>query len=357
MIKRLCVLLCLTMSAVSMMADEQVDIILSEEHPKQTTEYPGFCNIFVSMGETDDNDSTPVTIQIENLSESSSILLFDRAYSEKNLKEMSIVFHKNFPGNKGNRVIETSDNSSNLVLIEAGQKRFLPKLVVEKDKLSQCTLPLYIARSKEKKILSISIGKTKMEIVDKNVVELNIKVEVKDDEDLVKLNGEYEALVNELSTKTFIDCPKNSHAKSLKKQKAPYQERIDKLTEQLSSIIVTKGWLESDKKYKDCNDLKKKVEAIDLSKYEKKCEKKHPVTPAHNCNYCNMTLSQVLKSLERIYKQLDTRKITKEAALEEANGLYNACTNGKCPKLADRWKTGSSEKSSITNYYNRIKNF
>lgn len=355
--KRILLLLFMSLSVVGMMADELVNIVLSEEHPKQTTEYPGLCNIFVTMGETNNEDSITVIIQIENLSETSSILLFDHAYSEKNLKQMSIVFHKNFPGNKGNRMIDTSEDSGGLLLIEPGQKRNLPSLFVTKDMIRQCILPLYVAKPKEKKFLIISLGQTKMEILDKNIVKLNIKAELKDDEDFVRLHGEYEALMKELADKIFVNCPKNTHAKSLKKQEAPYQEKIVKLKESISSVMTAKGWPDTSKKYLAFDELKKKVDNIDLTQYEKKCEKSHPVKPTHNCQYCNLTLSQALKTMERTYKQLDTRKISKDAAIAEANRLYNACVSSQCPKLSDRWKKGGSEKGVIENYYNRIKNF
>lgn len=342
------------MSTLVMMADEQINIVLSKDHPEKATEYPGFCNIFVTMGETDDDGTTPVSIQIENLSESSQILLFDRAYSEKTLKDMSIVFHKQFPGNKGYRVIESANDLNELVLIEPGQKRILPKLIVDKEKSKQYRLPLYVAKTKEKKILKIFVGKTKMEIADKNIIEMNIKVEIKEDENIIRLNEEFENLLNELKTKSFIYCPKNTHASSLKKQKAPYQSRIDKIKGSIDSVLTANGWTATNKEFASYDELKSKVENIDLSEYVSKCNKPHP--DPHKCQYCNKTLNQILKDMERTYKQLDNRRITKEAALTEANKLIGACSEEKCP-LNKKWKNGGGEKSSIENYYNRIKNF
>lgn len=356
MIKRQLIFIILCMSTLVTMADEQINIVLSEDHPKKATEYPGFCNIFVTMGDTDDDGTTPVSIQIENISESSQILLFDRAYSEKNLKDMSIVFHKQFPGNKGNRVIESADDLNELILIEPGQKRILPKLIVDKEKSKQCRLPLYVAKTKEKKILKIFVGKTKMEIADKNIIEMNIKVEIKADENIIRLNEEFESLQNELKTKSFINCPNNTHASSLKKQKAPYHSRINKIKGSIDSVLTANGWTAADKEFASYDELRRKVGNIDLSEHVRKCNKHHHVIPIHNCQYCNKTLSQILKAMERTYKQLDNRRITKEAALTEANKLINACSEEKCP-LNKKWKNGGIEKNSIENYYNRIKNF
>lgn len=348
--------LCLSFCYVQ--ADEKVSITLDDEHQKQTMEYPGLCNIFIYKGETDKEDMTQVTVQIENLSESNYIILFDRAYSEKNLKSMSIVFHKNFPGRKGERNIESFSDSREIVVVEPGQKRMIPKLQIAIGETKTCSLPLYVARNKDTKFLSITIGKEKMEILDKTIIELDIKVEQKDDEDFLKLNNQYESLVKELSNISFINCPTNKHSSSLKKQEAPYLQKIKDLEEAINTTFSAKEVSHESKAYDSYQELKQKVAEIDLKSYEKKCEKRHGTTSdSHKCKDCSLTLEQIFKTLERSYKKLHQRQISKDEALAEANRLYNACTKGSCPNLKAKWNNGGTYRTSIENYYNRIINF
>ena len=77
-------------------ADEQREVKLNDDNPQKTIEFVN-CIIFVSKGETDDDENTKVAIEIENKDESNVVILFGHAFYEKDLKKQSpsIRFDKN----------------------------------------------------------------------------------------------------------------------------------------------------------------------------------------------------------------------------------------------------------------------
>ena len=96
------------MTYLPSLADEQKKITLNNnDHTSETIEL-AYCNIFVSLKNVDENDNAEILIELENIHESNTLLLFDRAYDEKTLKKIypSIRYDKVFGGSKGKRYIK-----------------------------------------------------------------------------------------------------------------------------------------------------------------------------------------------------------------------------------------------------------
>jgi len=87
-----------------MLADEQKDITLSDNHNVETVTLPSLCNIFVSLIVGDD-DIGNLSLQIENIGEENLLLLFGADFNEEYLKRLTpkITYHKIFGGTKGMR--------------------------------------------------------------------------------------------------------------------------------------------------------------------------------------------------------------------------------------------------------------
>ena len=77
-------LICLMSTCV--MADEQKKVTLSSNHDNEMISL-SYCNIFVNLKEVDDGVGE-VSIEMENLSESKVLILFDRSYTEKQVNEI-----------------------------------------------------------------------------------------------------------------------------------------------------------------------------------------------------------------------------------------------------------------------------
>lgn len=343
------------LAAISTFADEQKKVKLDDGHTKEQVRL-GYCNVFVTRADIDDDGNAKVTVEIENLDESNVIILFGHAYPEKELKKLSpsITFDKNFPGTKGQRNIDTYKEARNVLFIEPSEKIMLPEISVRSTETQLCRLPLYIAKYKDKKFLGTTTRTNKMLLLEKQILELEIEVEVKPDEDFIRLEKECNDLIEDISNQTF--CTNSKHKPSLERQEAPYKEKIGKIKSEIDEIVSRHNWYTSDRGYQRYNGIKQKLDAIDFSRYEGDCGKKHggtKPTPNPGCKYCKLTPQQIYHKLDDYYKKIyssNNRKATKDAVMSDVNLLYN------CGKHSPAWKN-SDYKSKIIERYNRINNF
>jgi hypothetical protein len=344
-------------AALATYADEQQRVKLDDDHVKEQIRL-GYCNIFVTKVDSDDEGNAKVTVEIENLDETNVIILFGHAYPEKELKKLSpsITFDKNFPGTKGHRNIDTYREARNVIFIEPSEKSMLPEIQVKSGEIELCRLPLYIAKYKDKSLLGASNGRNKLLLMEKQVLELEIEVEIKPDEDYLRLERECNDLIDEISKQTFCNNPK--HRPSLDKQEAPFKEKIRKINAEIAEIVHQRFFSSDSTNY---NTLKQKLDKIDFAKYESDCgnprnHRKATPSSRHNCKYCNSTLQQIYHKLDDYYQKIYSRKTTKESVMADVNLLYKCCTDGNCSKHAPSWNS-SEYKSKITDRYNRISNF
>lgn len=349
-------------AALSTFADEQKRVKLDDGHSKEQVRL-AYCNVFITKIDSDDDGNAKVTVEIENLDESNVIILFGRTYPEKELKKLSpsITFDKNFPGTKGRRNIDTYREARYDRFIEPSEKNMLPEIQVKSGEVQLCRLPLYIAKYKDKKFFGGSTGRNKMLLMEKQILELEIEVEVKPDEDFIRLEKECDNLIEELGKQTFCNNPK--HKVSLERQESPYKDRINGIKSEIDDIISRHNWYTSDRGFQRYNGLKQKLDAIEFSNYEGDCgiAKNHKSVPPrrHSCKYCNLSLQQIYHKLDDYYKKIynsSNRKATKDGVMSDVNTLYRCCTDGNCTKHSSSWNN-SEYKSKITDRYNRISNF
>ena len=340
-------------AALGSYADEEISVKLNDEHTKEQV-HLDYCNIFVTKVDSDDDGNAKVTVEIENINEKYVIILFGHAYPEKDLKKLSpsITFDKYFNGTKGDRDIDIYREARN-VFINPPEKSMLPEIQVKSGEVKTCRLPLYFAKTK---------GKNKMLLMNREILELKIEVEVKPDEDYIRIEKECNDLIEEISKQTFCNHPK--HKTSLESQEAPYKTRIGNIKKEIDDII-NRRWFSndtSDKGYQRYDALRQKLDTIDFTAYEGDCgnSRNHrgtnPPRPRHSCKYCNSSLQQIYHKLDDYYKKIYNRKATKESVMADVNLLYKCCTDGNCSKHASSWNS-SEYKSKITDRYNRISNF
>lgn len=337
-------------------ADEQKRVKLDDGHLREQVRL-GFCNIFVTKVETDDEGNAKVSIEVENLDETNIIILFGHAYPEKDLKKLSpsITFDKNFPGTKGLRNIDTYRKIRNVIFVEPSEKSMLPEIQVKDGEIQLCRLPLYIAQYKDKRFLGANLGRNKLLLMEKQILELEIQVEVKPDEDFIRLEKDANMLIEELSKITFCNHPR--HKPTLEKQETPYKERILKINSEIDDIVARHKWSSSDRGYQRYSELKQKIDTIDFKAYEKECGRKHSSDGASksvaSCKYCNLSPQQIFHKLDDYYKKIyssSNRKATKGSVMADVNLLYG------CRHHSASWKK-SEYNARITDRYNRINNF
>lgn len=323
-------------------ADEEKAVKLNDSIRQKTIEFAN-CNIFVSKGETDDDENTKVAIEIENKDESNVVILFGHTYPEKELKKLSpsIRFDKKYP--KTNRSLDTFKEGKNVLFIDPtnDKQKIIEGIQIKKDEKYSCHLPFYIAKYKSNK-------RNKMLILEREILELEIEVEVKPDMNFIRLENECNDLIDSIGKKTF--CPNAKHKPSLEKQKSLYKERIDSLV----SVIIgfRDKYYSQDKGYKRYDELKQKLDGIQFVEID--CGGPHtPPPPPKKCKYCNLSAQQIYHKLDDIYKKIynsNNRKATKNSVMSDVNLLYN------CSRHSGTWKKSNFE-SKIRERYKQICNF
>lgn len=328
-------------------ADEQKKITLNNnDHTSETIEL-AYCNIFVSLKDVDDNDNAEIVIELENVHESNTLILFERAYGEKTLKKMSpsITYDKVFGGSKGKRYIDICPDIKYTNQIKSSEKtKLFVKTGSEKTPLT-CKLPIYIAKNKNK-------SGSKMLLLAKEVIELEIQVQLKPDEKFISITEAYNALIKEIDSDIFCSN-KNHKGEPLIIKKSKYREKINNLKKEIYKIRDERGYFLSDKTYQKYMELTNKLDSISIEeRIINSCPndviKKHYVQ-THSCKHCGLSYEQIYKKLENHFIDIHNGKKTKAQVMSDVESLYSCVSKNK---------KRSAKKSimyGITRYYNKIK--
>ncbi len=344
--------------AMTTWADEQKKITLSNDNTKETINL-SYCNIFVTLLNPDSDDEFgQVLIEIENLDEQKILALFHKPYKEKEVKKLrpSFKYDKLFGGTKGKRIIDPYNlETGQDVFIEPSNKYQLAAFNAPAGSEMAVKLPIYLSKPKSG-IVERILGKEKLLLLRKQVIELDITVELKPSAEYLGLVDECKKLKKDVDNAVF--CTSNKHRPGVEQQKEPYLKRINDLKAKIDAAISAHGWNTSDGGYQRYNAIKEDLAKIDLSKQEGICRphRSDPVPP-HSCAYCNLSLQQIYHKLDDLYKKIYTssdRAATKASVIGQVNGMYNCCTDPKCSKHASAWRSGGDYKNKIIERYNRI---
>lgn len=347
------------LAAMTGWADEQKKITLSNDNTKETVSL-SYCNIFVTLMNPDsDDDFGQVLIEIENLDEAKILALFNTPYKEKQIKKLkpSFQYDKLFGGTKGKRIIDPYNlETGQDVFIEPSNKHQLAAFHAPAEKEMVVKLPIYISKPKEGIVEKI-LGKEKLLLLRKQLIELDINVELKPSAEYLGMVDEYEQLKKEIDNTVF--CTSKKHRESIEQQQAPYVKKIDDLKAKIDAAIANHGWQPGDGGYERFNAIKVNIEKeIDLNKHQGLCRQhRAPITPKHQCAYCNSSLQQLYHKLDDLYKKIYTssdRQATKASVMGQVNAIYNCCTSPDCANHAQKWNAGGDYKNKIIERYNRI---
>lgn len=317
-------------------------------HNKETISLP-YCNIFVELQIENEDGPYGISIKMENISEDKELYLFDKSYNEKTLKQMNLVYDKIFPGVKRKRITEACEHiSESYRLLPSSETKSILNFHCNENTI-KCRLPIYIARYDEKNF--IIVKKTRISLAQKEVIELDIDVEIKPDEDLVRLSEATENLIEEIKRQTFCS---NKHHKGTSAQQlySIYNESIDELKRQVSRIISLRGYMSRDKSYKNFMAIYDKLNSINLKQLTiTSCDndKEKPIVPIrHKCQYCSLSAEDIYKKLESYFIDLHNGKKTKGQVMGNVEALY------KCAQKNNIRNIGSYMQG-ITKYYKGIK--
>ena len=357
--KKLLLSLVCCLAALNGWADEQRKVTLSNDNTKETINL-SYCNIFVSLLNPDSDDTPLVQVEVENLDESKLLALFNKAYTEKQVKKLkpSFQYDKLFGGTKGKRIIDPYNlETGKDLFIEPSNKYALGAFQVQAEKTLKVHLPIYLAKGKDG-IVERILGKEKLLLLRKQVIEIDIDVTTKPSAEFLGTQDEVEKLKKEIRGTVF--CTAKKHKQSVEEQQEPYKKKISDLKAKIDGIISAHGWAAGDGGYKRYSALKDELDKIDLDSQKGTCSQ-HRAAPAktgHSCSYCQLSLQQIYHRLDDLYKKIysaSDRQAMKKSVMSQVNALYTCCTAADCAKHAKDWKSGGGGyKSKITERYNRI---
>lgn len=339
--KKIVISLLLCLVAMTTWADEQRKVTLSTDQTQQTINL-AYCNIFVKMIE-EDGENAKVVVELENLSETKVLLLFDRSYSEKSVKRMSpsIRFDKTFGGTKGKRVIDAcSQQLSRVMKFQPSDKYALPQVTVANGSKEVVKLPIYISKWK---------GTKKLILLEKQIIELEVEAELRPSAEYVGLTDE----VGQLEREKL--CSHSGHSPKLARQKEQFQEKIDALKQKIDDAIAAHGWSEGDGGYTRYQALKARLDAIDIDAQVVSNCGRHGA-PRDECGNCKLSLQTIYQRMDDLYKRIynsGDRQATKQSLMPQVNALYTCASQHRTHKA--QWQRGGDYKNKIQERFNRIK--
>lgn len=327
----------------SVFADEQKMITLNNDnHQSEIIELDEFCNIFVSLVDVDDEGNAKISIKLENAHESYSLMLFFGEYPENVLKKSPfyIRYDRHFGGRKGDRSVDYCSIIGNNIIIRPSEKSGSIVVSGTENAPIICKLPIYIAKKKYK----CSWSKT-MSLLEKVVIELNIQVQLKPDEDYVRISEAYNTLIKEMDSEYF--CTNKDHkGPSYSVLKRKYEKKIEQLKEEIIAVKNSRDYFDTDSEYKKFLVIYFALDAISI---EARKVSSCPNDKRHNCKYCNLSCEDIYVKLEDYYQAIYAGKVSKSQVVAEVEALYT------CFKKNTRRSCDSKYKSKITKFYDKIK--
>ena len=349
--------LCCLLGSTMAWSDEVKNVRLSSDHTREIVQL-GFCNVMVTLTNAENDDQTAtVRMEVENLDQTNiKLALFDRSYSPSALKKMRTPMKIGFNEQTvAPYTYSTGDGARQMLLLNPSQTESLPMLSIPADAEAVCTLPIYMAKEKQN-FLDKILGKKKLVLMEKVVVELHITAELKPSQEYLNMQSAVETLKRDVQGTTF--CNNRAHRpQSIERQMEPYKQRLDALMAQIDGAIASRGGADaaSARRYVALkNDLTTNVV---LENRVGDCGRHNVPRTGHQCQYCSWSLSRIYQEMDRIYRTIynsSDRQATKAANMAKVNALYQCCTATDCSRHRQAWSRGGTDKTTIERCYSRI---
>lgn len=338
-------------------ADQQCKIELDNKGRVDTTITVGSSILLkVSMDKVEFAPTSKVNLKIENVSYNQLLVMSGCNYTESELKKMRprMLFHKTFPGTKGLRRLDVYDELKEYhnardyqyVLLHGFEKCELSRDVQTKDAI-EWRIPIYIARYKNAR-------KKKIQILEKQIVELEVTTEIKPNEDHLALERVCDSLIKEIND--TVICAHKRHEPSSDVIVKSYEDKIKELKEQIESTAFSYSSCDDYREYGDplFERLVTRLDSVDLkSRLIDDCGNHKVVAARNRCKYCNMSYNEVFNRLDDCYFNLDNGDVEKVEILGEVNALYRCCTQHPNRRRGN-W---NDYKGQIEKVYQSIINF
>lgn len=303
----------LLMFAGYSVAGNTVVVSVNEENSAQTHEIAENITLTFQLTDTHIKDGVARVVVDINNNSSNGLLIFDKAYTEKDLKKKRIKFIKSFPGTKGQRSVNPAECIDYMVfLLPSGNTETrsteICNAVVYDGIKTELTIPFYLVKNKKNSDYS-----RVMRIIQKEEVTIEFDIHLAEPREYVEMKEQVDTLIAELADLTFCDNPK--HSPTLEEQRQVYIDRIDAIKTRIDSVQRDNGWdltadVHSERRAQ--TDICKKFQTLESRLYEinienvtlQDCGNHKVAAPTHYCKYCSYSFQQIMNHLDHIYMKI-----------------------------------------------------
>lgn len=342
----------LALSALGVSAqDPKVYVTLDDDTPKRTKSFPGLCEITLTRVDGGSDDVFDVIVELESKSDL-PLILFERSYTEKDLKRLKIKFPKRFYGE--HRAIACKELHHDLRIAPGSDSEKICSFEVEKNSKRVVEIPVYIAKKKEP---MLKFFKSKTMILQSLVkMELNITIDSKAKDltavkDYERIKKSCDSLLNVIRESPV--CPKKKHRPSLTVQKRPFLDAASNLCDDIAYILRRDEIPSSSELYQQYQQLRKQLSPDNLPFAEQDCGG-HPTPLPTTCCWCQMTLEQIYQRMDDNNVDLRSGKKSKRSLMSEMEAMYKCCSTHS--SHASAWRAGGNIVRKINRLIDEFKN-
>lgn len=355
MIKRLSLFaLLICVCSIHAFADKQVRVKLNDVGHNRHVINEANYKIAVELKDIDqDGGTATIGFSITNLSDSRVIMIYDKPYTEKEIKKTppKTKYSNSWPAidKKGKRVIKFSESLNETIHIDPSGEAVITESGCNDGDSIKLIIPIYQAESPNYKL--IPWIKRKLKLVRMDLIEINVGADIQPGALYTSIKDRYDILKKDLDSAIF--CTNELHAPSLDEQKEFYKNRIDSIVTDIDNIVNTYGWYSTDnnRRYIMYANLRDALLSFDLNAKEGDCGFHKKASVSHKCRFCRLSLQQIYHKLDDIYQMLYNGKIVKDDQVK--NDVYWL---HRCAKQRRDW-SGSEYKSNISRLNSAIKEF
>lgn len=348
MIKRIFLLISISLVTVlSAHADGTFTFNLNADKMSDTIIFPGLCSVTAKV-----DDNGKLVVILKNISEEGySLHLFKHEFSKKQLKNRKISVAKGLSSLLNyDRTYHLDDFAEDNYKIDVDDSENIIEVSVPDNTSLTYKLPVYVSVKVKKGFLFWKKTVNEIRNLENLNLEININLEKKLSEEVLRLGRECEELINEINNASI--CNKTGNHSNGWTSKKDWENKIKELEQSINELYANNELFDIDTDGKYCNELKEKLEKIELT--TSNCPKHKgggTAIPTHGCKYCKMSMEEINTQIRKIYNNMrnsNNHQKIKEEHMKEVQDMYKCSTSSKRSKaqnanIRDRIKRAYEE--------------
>lgn len=316
----------------------------------EKTERLGYANIsfkFLSL----EGNVARVAVSIDNISDTDALLVFRNQMDENILKKNTpkIEFDKSYAKSESRTVQGVANLQDLQAILQPADYTTLLDIDIPLAIVKELYIPIYLAKYNPND-LQKGRDKTTFKIFEKknDLFKITVTAWTENDPDYVAAKTSVDEFLDSLDRVKFCDHPK--HNITLSDQQRPYIQVRDSLVEMVLERRKIKNIMSTDDGFESYEKLIDNLKNADFNKHVADCgeHKRDSIIHDHSCILCSLSEKDIYHSLDDLYQNMRSGKITKAVAVRKAKALYY------CYQMYRHRKKTSFYTKKISSRYNSI---